>query len=296
MSRVHAATPLSALGAALAIVLPSLAAARTIPYPVVRAESGFSAGIGALNQDYTETANGAVLDQETGAIPVFTLSASGISSNPQGGLYWRLQGRAADGNTHYDGHYLNGAPAQTTTANTMVDIDGRVGFAYGLGRRTALIPYLALGDHHWQRNVGSGQGAGGIEDYSNGYLGAGIRWEMVLAPHLILAAHGSGGYTFGAQITATDPVYYDAPSQTYYYARETKSLGDRPYVAAGVRATYLLGRVWQAYVAVDAVRFAYGASASTPIITSSGGAMLGYYEPDSRTTQVLVTAGAGIRF
>ncbi len=275
---------------------PLAAIAGPLPYPIQRAESGFSVGTGYLNQDYTETAGGTILDQETGAVPVLSLAASSLSSNPQGGTYWRVEGRYARGDTNYNGHYLNGAPAQTTTANTIVDINGRVGFGYGLYQRMALIPYFSIGIHRWQRNVGNGQGAGGIEDYTNANLGGGLLWEMALAPRVVLAVHAMGGFTFGAQITATDPVFIDSSTNTVYYARETKTLGDRAYESGGVRASYLINRVWRTFLAVDVIHFAYGASASTPIFASNGTGQNGYYEPNSRTTQVLVLAGAGARF
>ncbi len=275
---------------------PLAAMAGAIPYPIQRAEGGFSVALGDLYQDYAETAGGAVLDQETGAVPLETLAASSLSGAPQGGTYWRIEGRYAHGDTNYDGQYLNGTPVQTTTANTIVDINGRIGFGYGLYRRMAVIPYFSIGMHRWQRNVGNGQGAGGIEDYTNGNLGGGLMWEMALAPRVVLAVHAMGGFTFGAQITATDPVYIDTSTNTVYYARETKTLGDCAYESGGVRATYLINRVWRTFVAVDVIHFRYGASASTPIFYSSGGGQNGYYEPNSRTTQVLVLAGAGARF
>lgn len=284
------------LSGTIGLLSPWAAIAGTIPYAIQRAERGFSVGIGYLNQNYTETAGGAVLDQETGAIPLTSLAASSLSGNPQGGTYWRVEGRYAHGDTNYNGHYLNGTPAQTTTANTIVDVHGRVGFAYGLYRRMALIPYFSIGIHRWQRNVGNGQGAGGVEDYTNGDFGGGLLWEMALAPRVVLAIHAMGGFTFGAQITATDPVFNDTSTNTLYYARETKALGDRAYESGGVRATYLINRIWRTFVAVDAVHFGYGASASTPIFSSNGAGQNGYYEPNSRTTEVLVLTGVGARF
>ncbi|MHB1513110.1 MAG: hypothetical protein ACYCTF_09380 [Acidiferrobacter sp.] len=278
------------------VLAPLAATAGAIPYAIQRAESGFSVGIGYLNQDYTETAGGVVLDQETGNVPLISLTASSLSGNPQGGTYWRVEGRYAHGDTNYNGHYLNGAPAQTTTANTIIDINGRVGFGYGFYRRMALIPYFSIGIHRWQRNVGNGQGAGGIEDYTNGNLGGGLLWEMAVAPRVVLAIHAMGGFTFGAQITNTDPVFIDSSTNTLYYARETVALGDRAYESGGVRATYLINRVWRTFVSVDVIHFGYGASASTPVFTSNGAGQNGYYEPNSRTTQVLVLAGAGARF
>ncbi len=292
----HAGVRIVALCAALGTALPAVAAAGEVPYPIQRAERGLWAAVGAVNQNYAETQNGAVLDQETGDVPVIALGASSLSSDPQGGTYWRIEGRYARGDTDYNGYTLSGKPVQTTTANTIIDVGGRVGFAYGLNRRMALIPYLGLGMHHWQRNVGNGQGAGGIEDYTNGYLGGGLLWEMAIAPRVVLAVHGMAGYTFGAQITATYPFYVDTATNTAYYARETQALGDSAYESGGVRATYLIDRVWRTFVAIDVTHFRYGASAATPIFFSSGGGVSGYYEPNSRTTQVLFLAGAGARF
>ena len=268
----------------------------TVPSTIIRSESGYSVALGGLTQDYNETVGGAVVDQETGTIPMITLGASSISTNPQGGTYWRVLGRYADGNTAYNGQTLAGTPAQTTTANTIFDINGRVGFASGIGHHMALIPYFEIGEHHWQRNVGSGQGAGGIEHYTNGYIGAGLLWEIALNRRWALAVHGMTGYTFGAQITATDPVYIDSATGQVYYATATEALGDSSYESAGVRATYLINHAWRSFIRVDVTHFAYGASIAVPIFYSSGTGQNGYYEPDSTTTQVFVTAGVGVRF
>lgn len=278
----------------LTSVTPAVKAA-SVPYAILGATNNFSVAIGEMDQNYTETASGTTLDQETGNIPVITLGASGISGNPQGGLYWRAQGRYARGNTAYNGQLLNGTPAQTTTANTIFNINGRVGYARGLSRRMALIPYFEIGLQHWQRNVGSGQGAGGIEDYTNGYLGAGLLWEIALAPRWVLAFHALGGYTFGAQLAATDPVYINSAGQVFA-ARETKSLGDEPYTTAGVTATFRVDRMWHTFVRLNATHFSYGPSANTPIFAASGAGAPGLYEPRSKTTQVFLTIGAAARF
>ncbi|MHB8252532.1 MAG: hypothetical protein ACYDEV_02240 [Acidiferrobacter sp.] len=274
----------------------SSAAFSAVPYTIIRAESGLSAAFGGLIQSYRETANGSTLDQETGTIPMITLGASSVSHNPQGGMYWRILGRYADGNTIYDGQLLNGTPAQTTTANTIFDINGRVGFANGIGHHMALIPYFEIGEHNWKRDIGSGQGAGGIEHYTNGYMGGGLLWEMALGRRWVLAAHGMAGYTFGAQITATDPVYVDNTTGQVSYATASEALGDSLYESGGIKATYIINHVWHSFIRVDATHFAYGASIAVPIFYSSGAGQNGYYEPNSSTTQVFVTAGVGARF
>lgn len=287
---------LIALGALLTCALSPIALARAVPYAIIRAGSGVSAAIGGLDQNYQETSNGSVLDKETGSIPMISLGASSISGNPQGGLYWRIQGRYARGNTAYDGQTLGGTPVQTTTANTIFDIDGRLGFATGIGRHMALIPYFELGEHHWRRNVGSGQGAGGIEHYTNGYLGGGLLWEIALNRRWVLALHGMAGYTFGAQITATDPVLIDTSTNQVFYATSSQTLGDSAYENGGLKATYLINRVWRAFIRIDATHFRYMASTPIPIFTTTGSGEPGFYEPDSHTTQIAVTIGSGARF
>ncbi len=270
--------------------------ARAVPYTIIRAGSGMSAAIGDLDQSYQETSNGAVLDKETGPIPMISFGASSVSSNPQGGLYWRIQGRSARGNTTYNGQTLGGTPVQTTTANTIFDINGRLGVATGIGRHMALMPYFEMGEHDWRRNVGSGQGAGGIEHYTNGYLGGGLLWEIALNRRWVVAVRGMAGYTFGAQITATDPVFVNTSTNQISYATSSQTLGDSAYESGGLKATYLIDRMWRAFIRIDAVHFRYGASTPIPIFTSSGSGEPGFYEPDSQTTQIAVTVGSGARF
>ena len=123
-------------------------------------KAAFSSGTPQLTQNYAETSGGATLDGETGSIPVLTVGISGISTNPQGGLYWRASYTHASGDTNYNGHTLGGTPVQRTSTNTISEWHGRLGEAFGFSR-VALIPYLGVGLHNWERAATNGNGFGG---------------------------------------------------------------------------------------------------------------------------------------
>jgi len=259
-----------------------------VPYTIQRAETGIFLGYGQLAQNYAETQSGATLDAETGSIPALTIGASGISSNPQGGLYWRMSYTHASGSTNYNGQTLGGTPVQTTTTNTIKEWHARLGEAFGFSRM-ALIPYFGLGFHNWVRDVPNS--AGGIEHYSDGHMGVGLLGDLALGHHWVIGVHVLEGYTVGAQIQATLPyVLFNlatgAPVAPVS-ATGTYALGDRPYWDVGLKGAYLINHTWQVYLRVRQTHFAYGASSPNDA---------GYYEPDSHTTQTLISAGVAAHF
>lgn len=276
--------------------------AADVSYIIQQAETGFFAGGGVLYQHYTEVgSSGAALDTETGSIPAFTVGVSGMTTNPRGGFYWRAAYTRANGSTNYSGHYVSGAPAQTTTTNTISEFRGRLGDAFGIGRAlgvpTAIIPYLGLGFHHWTRNVGNGSGLGGIEQYADSHIGIGLLGDVAVSRHWVLGIHLLEGYTFGAQLQATLPMVVDTSTNQEYSVAGTHALGDRPYWDVGLKAVYLIDPVWRVYLHVRRTTFHYGASSPTPIFDQNG-VFTGYYtqEPNSSTVQTLTTIGVAARF
>jgi hypothetical protein len=283
-----------------------LAQAAGVPYAIQHAESSFFLGYDQLTQNYAETANGTTADAETGSIPALTIGISGISSNPQGGLYWRASYTHANGSTHYNGATLGGTPVQTTTANTISEWHGRLGEAFGFSR-VALIPYLGVGAHKWVRNVGNGSGAGGVETYTDGHIGIGLLGDIALTRHWVLGAHILEGTTVGAQIHATVLQGFNVNTSTNtatpVYGTSTGALGDRPYWDVGLKAVYLINSTWRIYLRARQTHFAYGASAplNNPYAVDQNGNVtplpqFQLHEPDSRTTQTLYTIGVGAHF
>ncbi len=284
-------------------LLASCAHAADVSYVIQQAETGFFFGGGALYQHYAETrTNGTTLDAETGFIPSFTVGASGMTTNPQGGLYWRAAYTRASGSTNYSGYTLGGTPVQTTTANTISEFRGRLGDVFAvdhvLGVPAAVIPYLGLGFHHWTRNIDNGSGYGGIEQYSDGHIGIGLLGDIAVNRHWVLGLSVLEGYTVGAQIQSTLPFIVDTSTgQTSFYDTATHALGDRPYWDAGLKAIYVIDPTWRVYLRVRRTTFHYGASSATPIFSSANGAFIGYsQEPNSSTTQTLTTLGVAARF
>ncbi len=288
------------LSLALSLFISSAYAA-DVSYIIQQAETGFFFGGGALYQHYAETGSGGTTaDTETGSIPAFTVGASGMTTNPQGGFYWRAAYTRANGSTNYSGHNaFTGATAQTTTANTINEFRGRLGDAFGVGRALgapmAIIPYLGVGFHHWARNVGNGHGLGGIEQYADGHIGIGLLGDVAVNRHWVLGVHLLEGYTLGSQIQSTLPIAFTNTGTAYVAG--THALGDRPYWDVGVKAVYMIAPVWRMYLRVRRTTFHYGASSVSPIFNPNG-TFSGYYtyEPNSSTTQTLATVGVAARF
>lgn len=292
----------SVLAGALLSLFVSSACAADVSYIIQQAETGFFLGGGALYQQYAETrSSGTTADAETGSIPAFTVGASGMTTNPQGGFYWRAAYTRASGSTNYSGHNTSGASVQTTTANTISEFRGRLGDAFGVGRvlgaPTAIIPYLGLGFHHWTRNIDNGNGLGGIEQYADGHIGIGLLGDVAVSRHWVLGAHFLEGYTLGAQIQSTVPIVIDTSTNQASYVTGTHALGDRPYLNVGLKVVYMIDPVWRVYLRVRQTIFRYGASSASPIFNQSG-VFTGYYtyEPNSSTTQTLATVGVAARF
>lgn len=282
------------------------AQAAGVPYAIQHAESSLFLGYGQLTQNYAETANGTTADAETGSIPALTIGISGISANPQGGLYWRASYTHANGSTDYNGQTLGGTPVKTTTANTISEWHGRLGEAFGLSR-VALIPYIGIGAHKWVRNIGNGSGAGGVETYTDGHIGIGLLGDVAITRHWVLGVHILEGTTVGAQIHATVLQYLNVNTSTNtampVYGTSTGALGDRPYWDVGLKAVYLINSTWRIYLRARQTHFAYGASAplNNPFAVDQNGNVtplpqFQMHEPDSRTTQTLYTVGVGAHF
>jgi hypothetical protein len=143
-----------------------------------------------------------------------------------------------------------------------------------------LTPYIGAGARQWGRNL---PGASGYhEDYSHGYVGGGLMAQFALTPDLVVSVDGLVGSSFAANMTTSrTPGGFAITPQSY-------ALGSSAIYQAGVSLDYAMTKQLHANAGIDYTSFKYGRSATSPIDTS--------YEPDSRTSQVVIKIGLGYAF
>lgn len=236
---------------------------------IVAATDQLSVGLGVLHQNYREFNDGLnpvlpeVLDAETGNIPALQVGDGAMLPF----LYGQVAFTIARGDTTYDGRLQNPpyTPVMDTTANTIVDFLGRVGYPFRAGGRVVLVPYVEFSDHYWQRDVGY------VEDYSHLTIGIGgkVLWSPV--QRLVLEwGLGSGTTFLGTMSTGGDDY----------------TLGDRPYWSTYLSTDVRLATRWHVRAALDYRRWEYGQS----------DVVGGYLEPRSLTKQTTFLVSGGYQF
>lgn len=255
------------------LVTPARAAGAALNGDIVSATNQLSVGLGVLHQNYREFNDGLnpalpeILDAETGNIPVLQVGYGAMLPF----LYGQVALSIATGDTKYDGHLLNPpyTPVMDTTANTMVDFIGRVGYPFRAGGHVVLVPYVEFSDHYWQRDVGY------IEDYSHLTLGIGGKVLWSPTQRLVLEwGLGSGTTVAGNMSTGGDDY----------------TLGDRPYWSTYLSTDVRLANRWHIKATLDYRRWEYGQS--NVVATGTGY----YVEPRSLTKQTSFLVSGGYQF
>jgi opacity protein-like surface antigen len=236
------------------------------------------------NFDYLETVSGAKFDSEGGWVPGVNVSLSLMNNMLVNNFYFRADYTHLDGKTDYVGGY-NETPTSPATPYGSVkakspavvdDIDFRFGKGFELSRNFMATPYLGAGYHDWQRNVGY------QEEYTNGYVGAGLMLQWSPINRFVLSANGLVGTTFDSHIVTGGSLPIDV------------ALGESTIYRVGLSGDYALTRSIHVNAGVEYVDFAYGKSAVT--VFSDG--QHNYYvnEPDSTTKNTTVKVGVGYSF
>lgn len=252
----------SLLSTFTAVSIPAYAAAHatTIPRAIRQAETGYFVGFGGLQQDYPDI----------GSLPALTVGVTGINAGPQAGFYWRATYTRASGNTSYS-YSSNGTSTQTTIANTINEISGRLGGAFGYGRTgllpATLIPYLGFGVHRWTGDITNGVGVTSAR-YTGEHVGIGVLEDVTVDREWVLGAHLFGGYIVNSQTQLTLPIANSNAGQA--------STTSRTYWEAGLKAVYLINSTWRVTLRVQQTHFSM--------------------EPSAPTKLTLVTFGAGAQF
>ncbi len=230
--------------------------------------------------DYLETMDGQKLDSEGGWVPGVGVSFTMMNNWYVRNLYFNAQYSHVNSKTDYVGAYQGGTYGSVKTQDTAIvnDVDFRLGKGFELQQNFMATPYFGGGYHDWQR------GGNGGEEYSHGYLGAGLLLQWSPISKFVLSGNGLIGGTFGSQVVVGS--YY--PNQPGGIVGSTLTLGDAATYRLGVSGDYALTQKIHLNAGVEWVHFSYGQSSLDPTGT--------YLEPDSRTNNTTVKVGAGYAF
>jgi hypothetical protein len=169
--------------------------------------------------------------------------------------------------------------------------DFRIGKGFNLSSNVMLTPYLGGGARSWDRDVCLASGAcgpGGYhENYSHGYLGAGLLLQYAPTAKLVLSGSGLVGSTLSSQIQG-NPVPGGAANVVNFQT----SLGNSVIYKLEGSVDYAFTQSLHGNVGIEYTNFAYGES--QPFVATNVGGLA--VEPHSRTETVTVRAGLGWAF
>jgi hypothetical protein len=264
-------------------------------------------GIQYINSDldYTETLpNGSKADTESGHVPGFGISLSVLKDIFLGNDYLEGQFSRLNGDSHYVGSYLSpglsfpigayGSLSQSDGAQ-ITNFSVRYGKGFEAGDRFLVTPYAEIGYHKWKRSLRSSCGVavsancGSSEDYTNGYVGVGVRGQVSPVARWVLTANALLATTVASNISVKGvPILVTALGT----AEGSASLGNSAMYRLGLSADYAFTRKFHGNIGVDYVDFDYGKSGDFAL----GSSVPNVYEPDSTTKYTTISFGLGYAF
>jgi outer membrane protein W len=291
-----------ARGADMATKAPVFKAAPAgCAYDILRANNQISVDFAATDVNYAEfnqppagggplpaaLPQGATINSEKGWVPGVAVTGSYMSdcySSMIPNLYLFARGTYLSGHTSY---YNNTNGVAASDPARIWDGDFRVGKGFQVSPNVMLTPYIGAGVDDWRRTISAVPTGAFIEDYSHGYVGAGVMLQVAVAKGFVVSAYGLGGGTFSSQMNFNGTTAVNAalfgPNHTY-------SLGNSGTAKAGASVDYAFTDSWHVNAGVDYTYFKYGASRQELLPA------FGTFEPPSRTSNVTVTAGVGYSF
>jgi len=225
--------------------------------------------------DYTETANGAVLDTETNGFG--DISGYTVDFQPEkNGFY--VSGSYAKGDTDYiGGTNLNPTYGshQTTTHNTLVDYSAGYKTTTVIASRHMEIPVkFGVGYHGWLRELQSTPTVFGYDEkYEWGYFDAGVGLHYRASSAILMGIDANYRKAFNAEMYENWNGYTYKLKNVYGYK-------------VAVPLEYSLDASWSTFA-----KYTYeywNIDASDPVG--------GYYEPDSETKNETLSVGVKFRF
>jgi hypothetical protein len=237
--------------------------------------------LGGQNIHYDETdSSGALLDSEYGHQPSISFAVSTMGDYIFGKDYFQAQYSYAWGQTDYIGQPMSGGGYGSLRLKSDAktnDFSFRYGKGFSPSSVMMLTPYMELGAHQWDRNVGGGPPSGYMEHYSHKYFGLGLLGQLSSGTNLVFSANIMYGRTFDTYLNADIPPVL---SQS--------TLGSNfPIYKAGLAADYAFTENIHGNVGLDYAAWKYGISAVNGF---------GLYEPDSKTKIINFRMGIGYAF
>jgi hypothetical protein len=237
--------------------------------------------LGGQNIHYDEKdSSGALLDSEYGNQPSISLAVSTMGKLIFDKDYFQAQYSYAWGKTDYVGQTMGGSGYGSLRLKSDAktnDLSIRYGAGFSPSNVMMLTPYMELGAHQWDRNVGGGGPQGYMEHYSHKYFGLGLLTQLSAGDNLVFSGNFMYGRTFDSYLNADIP---PATSQS--------TLGSNyPIYKFGLAADYAFSKAIHGNVGLDVATWKYGISAVNG---------LGLYEPDSKTRIINMRMGIGYAF
>jgi hypothetical protein len=246
---------------------------------LLAANRELSVGAIGFHRSYKEFyAPGSVgYDRESGWTAGGQASASWMGRlGPLPRAFAAVEGDAERGALTYRGTEFNSTiPLTFASGLTNARLRAEIGEGFRLGERVLVTPMLEGGYLWWRRDLGPGQ----VEDYAAGFVGAGVRADVALAPRLVARGRLAAATTVSPGVTLNYAQSYAAP------------LGERPLYEASLGLHYAATRRMRLYASAEAERYGFGQSPT--ISTVERGRV---YEPTSHTTDLRIGAGLAYGF
>ena len=224
-----------------------------------------------------------VSDSEHGWVPSIAAGVSllGSSTDVHGmlpsNIYFSLDANVSFGNAHYNGFLQTTppTPTQTTTNETIVNVDSRLGRGFALSNSVMVIPYGEIDFRNWRRDIGQGE----IETYHNINALGGAMLQVAPTDRLVLSVYGSAGTTLDAQMK-------DWKGNNF-------ALGGAGVYKVGGKIGFDVAPRVELFATMDYDHFHYTKS---PWYTDKADATMIVMEPTSRTEDTTMRVGMGYQF
>ena len=230
---------------------------------------------------------GAPLDSEKGWVHGVSVTASAMFNlGAVCNVYAFARGSYFNGKTDY---YSYSPPGFGAVSNAKIwEGDFRFGKGFDIAPNFMLTPYIGGGVRSWDRDICQGGvcvGQGYHENYSHGYLGAGLLAQYALTQNLVLSGSGLVGSTLSSELKG-GPIAGGDPRIIGFQA----SLGNSVIYKVEGSIDYAFTQNIHGNVGVEYTNFKYGQSG---VFNPGTGPAI---EPNSRTETVTVRAGLGWAF
>jgi hypothetical protein len=167
------------------------------------------------------------------------------------------------GNLTYDGHYQY-PPYRAVTykaEHQIYKFDTRVGYIIPTkSPNLQFIPFATAGYRFWKSEIDANQ-----ENYSNGYLGIGGKFDYAITHRLIISPSIDVGRTILAHVRMVNNFFGFA-----------QPLGNSFYWRAGIEINYIINNIWSIGLSSSYMTFKFGKSNTQNLA----------FEPDSITKEL----------